>query len=516
MAVTSGFFNSQNGDRKYSAEQFSALFNNLITDGVFANVGTAFEVKAAGENNITIGVGRAWFNSVWVYNDTLYPMVASATEVLLDRIDAIVMEINHNEAVRAGSIRWVYGVPSSEPSRPALTNTDEVHQYPLAYIYRSAGDTQIIQADITNMIGTSACPYVTGILSTQNIDKVVAQWESEFTTWFDGLDVILSGDAAANIANQILDLQGRFQTLAKEKAVYDDLLDSDGDTIEDNNGLVILGKTALGGGSGEGGELPSDYIKTLSSLEAKVESLNRYDASIGNEYLWARYSGSTLVGFVNSTDQNAYPPVENDGYSYVAIGKIGQMGLDIDSLNTLINQVNTTLDTKINTVNSTLAGSISSGDAALDTKINNVNSTLTNSINSVNSTLSGQIAGVNQSISSVNTNLTNSINGVNANLSAQIAGKAQFVLGSYVGNAVNGYGTQTINLGFTPRVVISSYNGETNHVSSQYGGVCFNDGRTDGLIWIVANGFCVKNTSGSSWGNDANMQGFVYRYMAFI
>ena len=46
MAVTSGFFNSLYGDRKYNAEQFSAMFDNLITDGVFSNVGNAFQVTA--------------------------------------------------------------------------------------------------------------------------------------------------------------------------------------------------------------------------------------------------------------------------------------------------------------------------------------------------------------------------------------------------------------------------------------------------------------------------------------
>lgn len=248
MAVTSGFFNSLNGDRKYNNDQFSALFDNLITDGVFANVGTAFEVRVSSENTVTVGVGRAWFNSIWVYNDSLYPMVVQGTEVLLDRIDAIVIEINHNEAVRTGSIRWVYGSPGSSPSRPNLTNTDEVHQYPLAYVLRKAGRSSVIQADITNAIGTSECPYVTGILSTQNIDKVVAQWQSQFSTWFEGLDAALSGDVAANLANQMIGIQSRFQTLAREKAVYEELQDSSGSVIQDRNGSDVLAKTVLSGG----------------------------------------------------------------------------------------------------------------------------------------------------------------------------------------------------------------------------------------------------------------------------
>lgn len=326
MAVTSGFFNSLNGDRKYSAEQFSALFDNLITDGVFANVGTAFEVKATPENTITIGIGRAWFNSVWLYNDTLYPMVPQEPEVLLNRIDAIAIEINHNEAVRSGQIRWVYGTPSSEPVRPTLTNTDEVHQYPLAYVYRHAGVSDVIQADITNMIGTSACPYVTGILSTQSIDKVVAQWESQFNVWFDGLETTLDGDVAANLANQVLELQSRFHDLAKDRAVYEALQDSTGATIKDSDSGDILARTVLGGenviinyptgGAGED-------IDPLDGFKAG-DIFNTARTDLGPDWILA--NGSAI-------DKNEYPqlapliPVKpSDGFTQGSVQSVNSMG----------------------------------------------------------------------------------------------------------------------------------------------------------------------------------------------
>lgn len=243
MAITSGFFNSLNGDRKYDATQFSALFNNLITDGVFMNVGSTFEVKASGAAAVTVGVGRAWFNGIWVYNDALYPMAVREAEVVLDRIDAIVIEIDHNEAVRTGTIRWVYGTPSSKPSKPALTTLENVYQYPIAYVYRHAGSTSISQSDIENAVGTSQCPYVTGILKVNSIDNIVAQWESEFSIWFDSLDATLAGDVAANLANQTYDLYKKFNELAQYRSVYTDLTDSSGDAILDSNGGTIEGST---------------------------------------------------------------------------------------------------------------------------------------------------------------------------------------------------------------------------------------------------------------------------------
>lgn len=245
MAITSGFFNSVNGDRRYNAEQFSGLIDTLIKDGVFSHIGTSFSVTAIGGNNVGVGVGLGWFNSTWIRNDGLYPILLNDAEVLLDRIDAIVIEINHASAVRNGSVKLIRGTPSSTPERPDLINTDEIHQRPLAYIYRTAGAVAVSQADITNMVGTSACPYVIGILEVANIDKIVAQWESEFRSWFNGLEIVLEGDVAANLAAEIADIYSKFDTMVSENVLYDTIEDHNGLPIEDSNGQTILSKVPL-------------------------------------------------------------------------------------------------------------------------------------------------------------------------------------------------------------------------------------------------------------------------------
>ena len=207
MSVSSGFFNSLNGDRKYDAAQMSAIFDGLIIDGVFASIGTAFAVKAAGGLTVNVGIGKAWFDHTWTVNDSILPMTAPEAEVLLDRIDAVVLEVNGTESVRENTIKFVKGNPSSAPSRPTLTNEGNVHQYPLCYIYRKYGTAVINQADITPMVGTESTPFVTGILQTISLDELLGKWqdeldrftdarsqevddwiaqeESDFTTWFD-------------------------------------------------------------------------------------------------------------------------------------------------------------------------------------------------------------------------------------------------------------------------------------------------------------------------------------------
>lgn len=185
MSVSSGFFNSLNGDRKYNAAQMSAIFDGLIIDGVFASIGTAFAVKAAGGLTVNVGVGKAWFDHTWTVNDSILPMTAPEAEVLLDRIDAVVLEVNGMESVRENTIKFVKGNPSSAPTRPTLTNEGNVHQYPLCYIYRKYGTAVINQADITPMVGTESTPFVTGILQTISLDELLGKWQDELDRFTD-------------------------------------------------------------------------------------------------------------------------------------------------------------------------------------------------------------------------------------------------------------------------------------------------------------------------------------------
>lgn len=203
MSITSGFFNSINGDRKYNAEQMSAIFDGLINDGIYMSIGTAFVVEASTGNEIIVGKGRAWFNSAWVYNDAPLPITLDDSELLLDRYDAVVIEVNHGDAVREGTVKVIKGTPSREPVYPTLITTGDIHQYPLAYVYRTSNNETVTQADIINMVGSEQTPFVTGIVETLELDVLLQQWQKElelfisnntndFNTWYDGMKQMMS------------------------------------------------------------------------------------------------------------------------------------------------------------------------------------------------------------------------------------------------------------------------------------------------------------------------------------
>ena len=217
MTVTSGFFNSVNHDRKYNAEEISSIFDGIILDGVYQGFGEAFKVEGTSTaNQVKIGTGRAWFNHTWTLNDEALYLTLPAPNSTYPRIDAIVLEVNNSSSVRANTIKYISGSAASSPAKPSLTNTTDVHQYPLAYITRPKATTTISAGNIENKIGTSECPIVIGVLESLNDDRyisqVVANLTTDFNTWFEGIKGQLSGDVAANLANKISELNSNINT----------------------------------------------------------------------------------------------------------------------------------------------------------------------------------------------------------------------------------------------------------------------------------------------------------------
>lgn len=207
MAVTYGFYNSLNKDRVYNAEQMSSIFNGIITDGVFASIGGSLMPIVGTGMQVVVKTGKCWFNSTWTLNDALLPLDIPTADVSLTRIDAVVVEINSAVSTRANTIKVIKGTPSANPAKPALTNTETLHQYALGYVTVSAGATSITADKIEVNVGKTTCPFITSVLQQTDITALFNQWDAEFNTWFANVQSQLSGDIAANLQRQIDELK---------------------------------------------------------------------------------------------------------------------------------------------------------------------------------------------------------------------------------------------------------------------------------------------------------------------
>lgn len=266
MAVTYGFYNSQNGDRKYDAVQFGEIFDGIINDGVYQSIGSAFLVKPTAGTSVSVGTGRAWFNHTWIKNDSEFQVLLNSAHPIYDRIDTIVFDIN--SVSRINSITVVQGEPAETPVKPQI-GTGSSKQYPIAYVTVKKAATSIAVSDINYVVGTKDCPFVTGPLTVMTMERFVEAWSSEwndwmsnakneyssslalsksqFEAWFRTMQVNLNSNTAANLQNQITELANTINLMASGGYSVVSIEDSAGKPVMDNNGALIQGQRKYNG-----------------------------------------------------------------------------------------------------------------------------------------------------------------------------------------------------------------------------------------------------------------------------
>lgn len=186
MTQRYGFFDSDNGDRRYSALDMGRMFDGIITDGIFANYMGAFRVSPHVGLSVKIAPGRCWFNHRWFECDeTIYLGLASA-HATYARIDAVCVEVNESPEVRSVRLRVITGTPSSAPSTPEGIHTDVLNQYIIATVRVPSNATTIDATMVMDNRGGSQCPWVvapsTPIDTTEVLGDIRAKWESWFST----------------------------------------------------------------------------------------------------------------------------------------------------------------------------------------------------------------------------------------------------------------------------------------------------------------------------------------------
>lgn len=203
MTIKSGFFNSLNHDRMYDADDMNAIFDGIITDGVFGNIGNRFIVTPGSGMTINIGTGKARLHQIFVENDANLVLQVSQSDVLLNRIDVLVIRVDKTISGRRGDITILKGTPSQNPIAPTLSTDGQIWEMPIANIRVNANVNKITASDIQYLVGRDTTPLITAPMQTMNVDPYVRNMENQFKDWFAEMKEKLSQDAAGNLQNQI-------------------------------------------------------------------------------------------------------------------------------------------------------------------------------------------------------------------------------------------------------------------------------------------------------------------------
>lgn len=190
--ISYGFFNSIKYDRLYDAIQVGEIFDGIINDGILSHYGGAFEVSPGGALSVIVATGRCWFDHTWTLNDADLPLLLDKAEMVLNRIDAIVIEVDARDEARRNTIKIVKGTPGNPAQRPELTNTDLVHQHALAYITIPAGCLEINRGHIADNRGQVDCHFADALLDVIDVTELMKQWHYQFDEWFGSLQKTIS------------------------------------------------------------------------------------------------------------------------------------------------------------------------------------------------------------------------------------------------------------------------------------------------------------------------------------
>lgn len=328
MTVTSGFFNSVNHDRLYDAEQLSSIFDGIILDGVYQGFGDSFEVVPNTELNdsVIVKTGRAWFDHTWTLNDADFYLELQPPNQSMSRRDTIVIDVDRRQATRKNSIKVITGTYGAGESAPILIR-DELHnQYPIAYVRVPAGESGIVQqANIEILVGTDACPMVTGVLEVMNSDMFLKKFEEKFNIWFDEIKDSISDEGVPGLQSQIIDLRESIESIQSSypsEELINIISNMQINYIQYSGGLRILYHTVLPDGCifmvyRDSKTAPVSSITAGSSSD--VDGVNlmglivNSDGVIVSSYNFAKYrskyAGDTVYNNLSSVNEkmDSYP-----------------------------------------------------------------------------------------------------------------------------------------------------------------------------------------------------------------
>ena len=189
------FWNSQNGDRVYDANDFSEWLKKFYTTGVFNG---DLAVTASGDMTVSVSSGYVNIEGKVKFFSTPTPLTIATAGGTYERIDTVVAECNYSD--REITVKVVTGVYSASPKATAPIRTAAAYQLVLAEIDVPAGATEITQKNITDMrTNSSVCGLVTGTVNQIDFSTV----EAQFNSWFESVKGTLDSDAAGNLKNQI-------------------------------------------------------------------------------------------------------------------------------------------------------------------------------------------------------------------------------------------------------------------------------------------------------------------------
>lgn len=228
--IKGGFFNSINGDRKYSAEEMNRPYKRLINDGIFATPqgtpSTDLQVLSADDGmNIIVKKGDGLLGEKWFENPSDLAITVANNTSIVPRIDSIIIQMDNTQNGRICNVVYREGEPNSNPDPPLINNVENIIEKRVANI-RVAPDTVFIGQDlIYDLRGSSECLWITSLVQQVDTSTLFLQWQTayenfyntsreDFENWFENLKNLLDESTATRLQGEIDNIKEDVKTKA--------------------------------------------------------------------------------------------------------------------------------------------------------------------------------------------------------------------------------------------------------------------------------------------------------------
>ena len=160
----SGFFNSNNGDRVYNADDFAAYFGDLVSNGIFYRDTNNLKVTAAIGMNVTVQPGSAWINGYHYSNTAPLDLPISIADGVNPRIDRVILRWSN--VARSINLAVIDGAPAPTPSPPNVTRNADIWELGIGTVYVLRGALSITAENISDTrLSPTMCGLVNSLVS---------------------------------------------------------------------------------------------------------------------------------------------------------------------------------------------------------------------------------------------------------------------------------------------------------------------------------------------------------------
>ena len=188
--IKGGFFDSINGDRKYSADEMNRPYKRVITEGIFATPqgtpSTDLQVLSANNAmNIIIKKGEGLLGGKWFENQADIAFTVPTNTAIVPRRDSVIIQMDKRQSGRVPNIVYRTGTASSNPMPPDINTVENIVEKRVANIYVAASANYIGQDAITDLRGSSECPWITSLIKQVDTSQLYNQWAAAYQKYYE-------------------------------------------------------------------------------------------------------------------------------------------------------------------------------------------------------------------------------------------------------------------------------------------------------------------------------------------